>query len=234
MKKLLRLIVPVVLSAVILPNVVLGAGEWRSYHPTELILTETTPIYDELFSNKKIAEVAPQTVKVKASQLPGWYKIETWLGEKWICPSNALSHESNFKARKLQLNDTIYLYDEPFTNKKSLMALAPQIIEAIDEAGNFYKINTWLGDKWIMRPSIEEIDKITDITDVKKTNEKIILTAKTKMYKTPFTASKVLGELAPQSVQAFEKLEIPFENWYHIKSDWVGEAWVKVDLVTTK
>lgn len=238
MKKLLRLIAPFVLAAVILPNVVLGAGEWRSYHPTQLILTETTPLYDNHNNNPiqkiKIAEVAPQTVNVTGAYLPNWYEIETWLGKKWIFTTNAIPHEPNYKARKLQLNDTIYLYDEPFANKKSWMALAPQVVEAIDVAGNFYKINTWLGEKWVMMPSIDEIDKITDITDVKKTNENIKLTSNTKMYKSPFTISKFLGELAPQTVQTFEKVDFTFEHWYHIKSDWVGEAWIKVDQETTK
>jgi hypothetical protein len=45
------------------------------------------------------------------------------------------------------------------------------------------------------------------------------------MRQYPSLGSKVLGALAPQTVQSFEKID----NWYHIKSSWVGDAWVKVD-----
>jgi hypothetical protein len=86
-----------------------------------------------------------------------------------------------------------------------------------------------------MMPGLDDLNKIVDITDVKKTNESINLTTNTKMFQSANMASKVLGELAPQTVQAFEKEDLPLnERWYHIKSDWVGDARIKVDPAETR
>jgi hypothetical protein len=239
LKKKIRLIVPMLLlCAFLLPNSIFAAGEWRHYHPTQLILTAPTPLYDSNdLSTRLFAGITPQTVNVTDALVntPDWYQIDTWLGQKWIYTPNAIPHEPNYGTRKLKLNETIYLYDGPFANKKTGVALTPQVVEAIDGANGYYKIKTWLGDKWIGTPGLSSINSITDITDVKKADEKIHLTVETKMYQSPTVAAKVVGALAPQTVQAFEKEEIPLnEHWYHIKSDWVGDAWIKIDSEPTK
>ncbi|MGM7685199.1 M23 family metallopeptidase [Cytobacillus sp. Hm23] len=51
---------------------------------SELTLTEETPLFNNAnFYSKTGATVSPQTVDV-VDQDGDWYKIKTWLGDKWI------------------------------------------------------------------------------------------------------------------------------------------------------
>jgi hypothetical protein len=225
MKKLLRLVVPVVLSAVIFPHTMFAAGDWRGWHPPQLILTKTTAIYDD--SNQKIAELTPQTVTVTGAYLPKGYEIETWLGKKWIYTTDftkAIPHDPNFGTKQLQLNEKLSLYDGPVPKFKTVFSVSPQVVQAVDYWDGFYKINTWLGDKWIEVPNINGV--LQGATELKndQINQKITLTVNTALYQGASKDKNVLGTLAPQTVESFEKTG----NWYHIHTTWVGDAWIFV------
>ncbi|NOU94422.1 hypothetical protein GC093_14515 [Paenibacillus sp. LMG 31456] len=223
-----RFVVPALIAALILPNTIFAAGEYRHDHPTQLILTETTPLYDKNDpSTLTSSTMAPQTVNVTDAWIytPNWYEIDTWLGKKWINAPAAIPHEPNYVKTKFQLYDTFYLFDGPFSNKWTEASISPQVVETLDRANDYYKISTWLGDKWIKSPPLENRYAMTDITHIEKVNQKIDLLWTTDMRQTPSHGSKVLGALSPQTLQAFEKID----NWFHIKSSWVGDAWVKVD-----
>lgn len=228
MSNLFRLFVSTVIAALILPNTIFAAGEYRHAHPTQLILTETTSLYDKNDDSTRIsATISPQTVNVTDAWIytRNWYEIDTWLGKKWIYAPTAIPHEPNYGKRKIQLYDNFYLHDGPFNNQVTEAVISPQVVEAIDSANSFYKISTWLGDKWIKLPPLENRYAMVNISDIAKVDQKVDLSSATEMRQTPSLGSKVLGALAPQTVQAFEKID----NWYHIKSSWVGDAWVKVD-----
>jgi hypothetical protein len=60
-------------------------------------------------------------------------------------------------------------------------------------------------------------------------DQKLTLTKTITYYKNLNVQTDKLGELAPQSVQAFGK----WKNWYHIHT-WQGDAWIYVDQETTK
>lgn len=102
----------------------------------QIKLTEKTDLYDQP-NGKKDQALAPQTVNV-LEESNGWFKINTWIGERWIHPSNAVI--------LLTVNQTTPLYDAP-EGQKSNAAIAPQTVTVIED---WYKINTWLGEKWIM------------------------------------------------------------------------------------
>ncbi|MCY7522046.1 hypothetical protein MH216_19925, partial [Paenibacillus larvae] len=52
---------------------------------TRLTLEKETAIYDApSFSTKTIYTISPQKVKVLEKRLDGWFKVSTWLGDKWI------------------------------------------------------------------------------------------------------------------------------------------------------
>jgi hypothetical protein len=105
------------------------------------------------------------------------------------------------------------LYNYPVQYSKTASALSPQTVEAVDYWGGFYKINTWLGDKWVNIPD--------------PVNQKITLTANTNLYQSASENAKVLGALAPQTVEAFERTG----KWFHIHTTWVGDAWIEDDLL---
>jgi hypothetical protein len=203
--KLSRLIFPAVLAATILPNTIFAAGEWRLDHP-QLILTETTALYNTSYDDpsQKIAEAAPQTATVTGAYLPKGYEIETWLGKKWIYTTDftkAIPHDPNFITKTLQLNQTLYLYNYPVQYSKTAFALAPQTVEAVDYWGGFYKIKTWVGDKWLYAPNPNAITELKN----DQINQEIKLTANTNVYQSASVDANVLGALASQTVEAFEK-----------------------------
>jgi hypothetical protein len=168
MNKLSRLITPIVMSAFILPSTIFAAGEWQHDHPTQLILIDPTSLYDKNDASTRLsASISPQTVNVTdaLSYTPNWYEINTWLGKKWIYAPTAIPHEPNYAKQKFQLYDTFYLFNEPFNNQVTVAAIGPQVVETIDSAPNgFYKINTWLGDKWIKIPPLENRYAMTNVT----------------------------------------------------------------------
>ncbi|NHN35496.1 hypothetical protein [Paenibacillus agricola] len=166
------------------------------------------------------ASISPQLMHVTA-EWQDWYRADSWLGPVWF---------QNFEPKKYQLFDTFYLYDAPNDNKWTMAAISPQIVETIDRAPGFYKINTWQGEKWIKVPPIENHYAMTDLAQIQKVDEKINIKTIMNLYKGASLGAMTADAIAPQTVQAFEKID----NWYHIKSDWVGDAWIKVDQVPTK
>ncbi|TDF88855.1 hypothetical protein [Paenibacillus piri] len=156
-----RMMLPALLCAVILPaSSSHAAGEWRYYHPSQLVLTETTP----LFNGKPLgmggalapvgASLAPQVVNCVGGFNREYYEIETWMGRKWVSADFRIyGQEPNAHRFKNQISETMYLYDEPFDDKKTTLSISPQIVESTDatDVGNrtFLKIKTWIGDKWL-------------------------------------------------------------------------------------
>jgi predicted chitinase len=79
-------------------------------------------------------------VKVTDATGTGWYKVKTWLGEKWVAPDGI----------SFTLTKTLPLYDAPDLSKKRTETVAPQRVTVVDTKGTgWYKIKTWIGEKWI-------------------------------------------------------------------------------------
>ncbi|MCL6585016.1 MAG: hypothetical protein K6T72_00605 [Anoxybacillus sp.] len=56
-----------------------------SYNQKKIKLNKITHLYDSpSFKSKRKETLSPQTVTVIDETGTGWYKIKTWLGEKWI------------------------------------------------------------------------------------------------------------------------------------------------------
>jgi len=110
---------------------------------------ENVSLYDAPFSNApKASTITPQKVQV-VEKWNNWYKIKTWLGEKWIIPTYKIEGTINTISSTLYLSKVTTLHDAPFTEKATTLALSPQPVKATQEWNGWYKINTWLGDKWI-------------------------------------------------------------------------------------
>gem|GEM_PF-6447369 len=171
------------------------------------------------------AVITPQTLQVTA-QKGEFYKVKTWLGDKWINPvGGALETVPGTSAETLQLKADTYAFDNPYTANAGQDAgffLAPQSVQVLARWHGFpywknewfYYIKTVAGPKWIN-------ERYALPSDVKPIQETVELNTVTELKKYPWEDAYTLGSITPQKVSAFEK----GNGWYHIRS-WAGDAWI--------
>ena len=185
-----------------------------------LQLKERATLYkDANFLSTTYGSITPQTVKIVEKKEDGWYKIQTYLGEKWIAPNGM----------KVKLAKAAKLYEEPSLTSKTFGQVSPQEVTAIEEkAGNWYKIQTYLGEKWI--------NLSTDQDPPKDDGIKLVLKEQTVLYGQADFQSNTYGALLPQTVTVIEDKK---DGWYKIKT-WTGDKWIapngiklKVQIATT-
>ena len=112
------------------------------------------------------------------------------------------------------------MYQSASTTSNILGTIAPQYVNAISQSGHWFEIQSdWVGKAWIY------VSDLAQVINIENVDQKLSLTADTKLYQAPTSISKDLGSLAPQSINAFEKVG----NWYHIHTTWIGDAWIFVD-----
>ena len=110
-------------------------------------LTKTTSLYNQPVQSKSYAVISPQHVKVN-KQLGDWLNINTWLGPKWIKATEVIQAEKVTIEEKITLSETTPFYQD-LTMETKVGQLGAQTVQAIEQVGNYYKINTYLGDYWI-------------------------------------------------------------------------------------
>ncbi|MCS7460314.1 SGNH/GDSL hydrolase family protein [Paenibacillus doosanensis] len=175
-----------------------------------------------------IAKITPQILQVVA-QKGEFYKVKTWLGEKWINPEGgALEIMPSKPDESLELKSTTFVFDDPYTvnmGKGSGFLLTPQTVKVLARWHGYaywknewyYQIQTVLGPKWItLRYSLP--------ADVKPVQEPVEVKRVTDLNVYPWDDAYKLGQITPQKVTAFEK---GGDGWYHIHS-WAGDAWIKI------
>lgn len=129
---------------------------------------------------------------------------------------------ANFKPesinKMIQLAHNTQMYENPSESAKTYGQIAPQYVKAVQKLGNWYKIESgWMhGYAWI-----QVDDKQTRMLNVNTVNQEMSLTANTLVYQGPDQNTKVLGTLAPQTIQAIERTG----NWYYIGTTW-GAGWI--------
>lgn len=174
-------------------------------------------LYDESSEQGKTPNtISPQPLKSMGTY-HGYYRIQTWLGYKWIKPKYKLVPYYIPMNEDISLNATTPIFDAPEANAKVTGYLsAPQSVLAFERINrDWFHIQTWLGEQWI-NPSYS-LSK-----DVQTRNETIELKGNTPIYEFPNRKAKVLGTLAPQVVSAFES----GSGWHHIHSSWLGDVWI--------
>jgi g-D-glutamyl-meso-diaminopimelate peptidase len=108
------------------------------------------------------------------------------------------------------------IHDSP-SNPTTYCYLSPQTVHAFEQQGNWFHIDTWLGDKWIY-------SKYAIVGGSEQTSEYVSLDKTTEIRNLPnIDASYVMGSVSPQKVHAVEK----WNNWYKIET-WMGEQWIQV------
>lgn len=112
----------------------------RPYQIT--IVGSTDILYSQDVNHKTGAKLANQKVTV-VEKYQNWYKVQTWLGDKWIYPNHVIYDNKEI----MILNESRNVYHVP--NGYYVGRIDPQIVTASEKRGNWYKIATWLGSSWI-------------------------------------------------------------------------------------
>ncbi|WP_409340582.1 hypothetical protein [Paenibacillus sp. MBLB4367] len=224
--------------------------------PSYVTIVEDLPLYNA--PNKQSAEegaIGPQTMEVLETKEAGgrkWFSVNTWLGPKWIAPS--FDYQGSLKRTEpfdVQLYEDTILYDYPSEPSKTRYRISPQKVQA-DAVAYVYnpgeqmnwqyravRIDTWLGKKWIIPDRY--------LPNVQKTDETVTLNTYTLlfdgvtdaidsgpggMFNHTLSYLTIGGMIAPQAIQAFEKVTFPHFNttWYHVQMLSGDTAWVNPQL----
>ncbi|KRF10186.1 hypothetical protein ASG89_01210 [Paenibacillus sp. Soil766] len=181
--------------------------------------SEEEVLYDEpLEYGKTTYTISQQPVKSMGTY-QGYYRIQTWLGYKWIKPKHKLVPYYIPTNEYISLNATTPIFDAPEADANVIGYLsASQSVNTFERINrDWFHIHTWLGEQWI-NPSYYLP------RDVQTRNETIELKGNTPIYSFPNREAKVLGTLAPQIVSVFES----GSGWHHIHSSWLGDVWIYI------
>lgn len=153
--------------------------------------------------------LAPQTVTVvregeKGTLLEGWYEIKTWLGYRWIKPSE---YEELINQKITVFSNTTLYSDKNKTT--SYGSITPQTVTAVKKSGNWFEVNTYLGPKWI-KPSSYTIG-----------NFNLALNNQETLYATK-NGSSTGARVSPQTVNVISRSN----DWFQINS-YLGDMWIK-------
>lgn len=120
--------------------------------------------------------------------------------------------------KELMIVKETKLYRKANTFFDQNVTLSPQVVNANaeTEAGDWYRVSTWLGNLWIQGKDVIE-------GKLKGENHQLVIKERKPIYASPI-AEKQLGVISPQKVESFEHIN----NWHHIKS-WKGDVWIKVE-----
>ncbi|WP_078429746.1 S8 family serine peptidase [Alkalihalobacterium alkalinitrilicum] len=177
-------------------------------------LTENTYLFDHINGKRRIEFLRPQRVSV-FEEVNDWYRINTWIGPKWIKPNNPLLGEPTSTSARITITENTYLHNHPWSSARRSEFLRPQTVTAIEEWGEWYRINTWIGPKWI-KPNNPLLGQPTPIST------RITITENTYLHNHPWNSAKRNEFLRPQTVTAFEE----WNGWYRINT-WLGPMWIQ-------
>ena len=121
-----------------LPNIKNESGQITFY--------ENTPIYNAPYDAKSVSVVKPLTIPYISSS-NGWYRVNTYLGYKWMNPKKALPNVSKASGT-LRPSSNLNLYNLP-GDTVAVGAIKPTILTYIESSSGWYRVNTYLGYKWV-------------------------------------------------------------------------------------
>jgi len=175
---------------------------------------ETHSLYSLPNTSYPTWSVSPQTV-TSYETFNDWYHIHTYSGDKWVKNSDVLVGEIEPYTASLTLLSAYDLKNMPSDSVISSFRVAPQTLKITGKFGNWYRVKTWVGDKWIKQTAdFMTSDPVTDST-------RITLTKNTNVYSLPSSNTTLLFSVAPQTVTSVAK----YNNWYKIHT-WKGDYWI--------
>ncbi|MDF2814225.1 MAG: hypothetical protein K0Q81_425 [Paenibacillus sp.] len=169
-----------------------------------------------------------------------WIRVKTWLGAKWIQNNAGVYYGSyNQDVREVTLMNTASLYNTPDFMSPIGASLGPQKLQVtgaigttpkfsttarqfIQGSGTWYRVQTWIGEKWLINPALLENIRILEQSyDMKLSRDE-------NSYALPYQGEGQ-GERVPTGVvqvTAFGWEGLPYKpQWYQIK--WNGSSrWI--------
>ncbi|PYI50513.1 hypothetical protein [Paenibacillus flagellatus] len=176
----------------------------------------------------------------KFPQRGDWIRVKTWLGPAWIEDGAGVLYGGYDEERgEAHLLNTVELYNTPVEGDAVGAWIAPQKLKVTGTisfqpkdsgsarqfaalSGEWLRIETWLGDKWIYKPALmEKMNR-------KEQSYALKLTGEAKAYPLPHVEGP--GETIPAGVvhvtaSAWEGRDMGSPHWYEI--EWNGEKrWI--------
>lgn len=156
--------------------------------------------------------------KVNTIQKSGdFYLIHTYLGPKWIKPTNPIIGDLIASGKEMILDKRIDLHTIPFEGYKTGGTVSPQTVSVVEHWGttSWYKIKTWEGHRWIRVENPVFVDPIITY------NKKITLIERTPIFPGYDIREGNYGTVSPQTVEALRKQGNSIEI-----ATWLGPMWV--------
>lgn len=161
------------------------------------------------------------------TELPLWAFTEIWEGNEKLGLYLASEGYKLWRERypvepsdeKLQLVEAVKLYNRPSESSPTGAELNGAKITADARLGDWYRVQTWLGPKWIHLNQTSYLKGYAEEYSgpVKLAENTTIYNYPNQEYGTP------LGQLKPQEVKALER----WNNWLLVRT-WAGNAWIRV------
>ncbi|MDR6884982.1 SH3 domain-containing protein [Bacillus sp. 3255] len=201
---------------------------WMVPKDEYLDVTGVIPLYNKPEYGYTGTTLSSQIVHTKGIfyrplQNPSWL-LETWMGDKWFTPTEALVIEHVTKLSppvKVNVQGKASLFKAPVHQPYmgDAEAIDPQSLEATAQQGDFYKVTTqdgktgWISNRYEQPSGTETV------------NQNIELKNRTLTYAYPNLQSR-LEPLAPQTVHAHAKMKDVWGNTWYLIETWQGDAWM--------
>lgn len=172
----------------------------------KITINNRTNIFDNTIDTIPVSSLAPQTIS--ATYRNGdWYRIKTWLGEKWIKPKSYFVGEF-----KLTILDTLNTYSKPEeTNPNGFVN--PGSMQVSMRSDGWFNIGDVSSNLWV-KPSNFFLGKF-----------KIKLNEKTTIFEnnSSFRGTEQVSSLSPQTVTVIDTkyYNDVYGTWFLIES-WLG------------
>lgn len=108
----------------------------------KVTIFNNTVLYGDSTKNISYGSITPQTVTAN-KKLGNWFEINTYLGPKWIIPTNYTI--GDFKIN-LANREPIYFAKN---GNPSNATISPQEVNVIFRSNEWFQVNSYLGDVWI-------------------------------------------------------------------------------------
>lgn len=210
--------------------------------PPKLYIAQDAPLYNQPGQGETVGMVsAGQNVTVLGMdketgdwEASGWYQIDTWLGPKWVPADRLINGVLKTEDQIITSVTETALYDRPNRQAATGLRLSAQELKATGilpygplsfsnatsynlSSGIWYRVETWLGEKWILNPPLLQNVKETPASYSMK------LTAAETAYPDPFFVQEKGEALNPQVVQVIGE-------WDHRTGPGMGQIWYKIRL----
>lgn len=115
----------------------------------EMRIFQKTKLYEEPSVKSRVAgtiEAGPVAVVKKKGDMVA---VESPYGIKWMPASLAAEGKAEESANAVIVAENTPLYDSPLSSKPLPSTIGPQQLMPLEKWNGWYRIETWLGDKWI-------------------------------------------------------------------------------------